>query len=215
MDAEKYVNQIARRVKCCAKRRREFRQQLLSDISCREEGGETLTEILKSMGSPREVAREFNQNLPAREKRRHRIKWILIWIAAALAVLAVVFAVLFWMLPKGYPMGSSGIFSEEEIAEEAKALIELFDAEDYQALREHAEKEVAAVFSKEQMDPIKQSFCPDWGRRTSFGTFYVQEVSQRGQQYAIIQINVSYENTGITYTMMFDEAMKLTGFYIK
>ena len=116
-------------------------------------------------------------------------------------------------------LASSGLnsfpSSLKEIEQETKALIELFDAEDYEALREHAIKELHAAFSKEQMDPIKQKLCPDWGGRTSFGAFYMQEVLQRGQQYALIQINVSYENTGITYTMMFDEAMKLAGFYIK
>lgn len=215
MDAEKYVKQITRKVQCCARRRRELQQQLLSDIACREEGGETLTAILQSMGRPKEVAREFNQNLPAREKRRHRMKWILIWIAVGLAIVSCIAAMILWMLPKGYPMGHSGVFHEKEIEQETKALIELFDAEDYEALREHAIKELHAAFSKEQMDPIKQKICPDWGGRTSFGAFYMQEVTQRGQQYALIQINVSYENTGITYTMMFDEAMKLAGFYIK
>ena len=41
------------------------------------------------------------------------------------------------------------------------------------------------------------------------------EINQRGQKFAIAQLNVSYENISVTYTLTFDDKMKLAGFYIK
>ena len=49
----------------------------------------------------------------------------------------------------------------------------------------------------------------------TFGNIYLGEVVQMGKSYAVVQINATYENTGITYTLMFDKEMKLCAFYVK
>lgn len=55
----------------------------------------------------------------------------------------------------------------------------------------------------------------DWGNFQSFGNYYMADVKQMGRQLGIIQMNASYENTSVTYTISFDKEMKLAGLYIK
>ena len=62
---------------------------------------------------------------------------------------------------------------------------------------------------------VKKLFGEDWGEFVTFGNIYLGEVVQMGKSYAVVQINATYENTGITYTLMFDKEMKLCAFYVK
>ena len=43
----------------------------------------------------------------------------------------------------------------------------------------------------------------------------MSEIRQRGQRYAVVQVAVMYENVEVTYTITFDENMKLAGLYMK
>lgn len=215
MKAETYVRRIARKLKCSGRRRAEFKRQLLSDISFREENGENLECILESMGEPAEFAREFNQNLPPGEKRRHTIKNVCILLLAILACLAMLAGIAFWMLPKGYPMGYSGFFSQEEVEAQAKTVIRLLDEEAYGALKEISIEELHDVFSKEAMARVKEQVCDDWGAFESYGKVYSQELKQMGKCYALVQIHVSYERASILYTLTFEPDGNLAGLYMR
>lgn len=215
MEAKAYVNRIIRRVTCTGKQKRELKRQIMSDIGFRQENGEPLEQILESMGEPREVAREFNQNLPPREKRRFILKWVLVSCASFLLLAAVCCGIFIWMLPKGYPMGHSGRFSQEQVRENAEHAIRLFEQRDYDGLREISSDEMKEMLKNEQLDQARDQVGSNWGSFQSFGNAYFQEVVQQGKESAFIQVNVSYENTSVTYTLMFDDEMKLTGFYIK
>ena len=50
MGEKKYVNAVARKLKCDGKRKREIKKQLLADIQMRENQGERLEEIISRMG---------------------------------------------------------------------------------------------------------------------------------------------------------------------
>ena len=49
----------------------------------------------------------------------------------------------------------------------------------------------------------------------SYGKIYSVESSQLGKTYAVVQMSVAYKNVSATYTLSFDEDMKLAGMYIK
>lgn len=76
MSAEKYVKDIVGRIKCGSIKKKEIETQLLSDISMRIEQGETLEEIIQSMGSPQEIADAFSQDMPENERKAYRNKKI-------------------------------------------------------------------------------------------------------------------------------------------
>ena len=43
----------------------------------------------------------------------------------------------------------------------------------------------------------------------------MSEIRQNGQRYVVVQVAVTYENVNVTYTITFDENMKLAGLYMK
>lgn len=215
MKKEAYVNHIVRKLKCSGKRREEVKRQLLSDISCREETGERLEEILTDIGKPEEFAREFNQNLPIEERRRHIIKKVCIIVAIILLFFAILAGIGFWIVPKGYPMGHSGFFSQDEVEEQAKEVIRLLEEEEYEALKEMSVEELWDLFAPEAMDSVKKQICGDWGALEDFGNVYAQEIKQMGKCYALVQVHVAYEKASILYTLSFTPEGKLAGLYMK
>ena len=71
MTAEKYATSIVKRVKCSKEKRNEIKQQLLSDITAATEQGNTIEEVIKQMGDPHELAKEFNDSLPKTEHSKY------------------------------------------------------------------------------------------------------------------------------------------------
>lgn len=55
MDERRYVNAVARKLKCDGKRKKEIRKQLLADIQMRENQGERLEEIISRMGRAEQI----------------------------------------------------------------------------------------------------------------------------------------------------------------
>ncbi len=120
------------------------------------------------------------------------------------------------MIPKNYPMGKSGLYTEEEVTERTKTVISYFDEGDYEAIQEMCfSKSMEQAMTEEKLEEVKKLFGEDWGEFVTFGNIYLGEVVQMGKSYAVVQINATYENTGITYTLMFDKEMKLCAFYVK
>ena len=94
-------------------------------------------------------------------------------------------------------------------------VINLLDDGAYDTLAENATGQMAGVLNDEDMDAAKQLVGDDWGARVELGTIYMQEVEQQGVHYVITQVAASYENVTVTYTITFDENMKLAGIYMK
>jgi hypothetical protein len=74
MNREQYVKKILRHVIAADEIKERIRLDLLTGIENREESGLSMEEIISRMGSPREVAEEFNRNYPEcvfqKKKRR-------------------------------------------------------------------------------------------------------------------------------------------------
>lgn len=215
MTAETYVNQIVKKIKCSRKKRAEIRRQLLSDVSMAVEQGTPFEKVMLQMGEPIAIAEEFNENLPAAERKKYKSGIAAKIAAGAAAVIAVLVLAGAWFLPRGAKMGSSGIYNAAEVEEQVKAVIRLLDAEDYDALLECSDAKMESILTKEIIDEAKEQVGADWGGFKEFGKCYMQELKQRGRTFAFTQINVAYENTGVTYTLLFDEDKKLSGLYIK
>lgn len=115
MGEKKYVNAVARKLKCDGKRKREIKKQLLADIQMRENQGERLEEIISRMGKAGELADGFNENISVEEQRRYaRNKVLKIVIPTVLAVIFIGMAG-FWMLPKTVDIEESRVFDKEEV----------------------------------------------------------------------------------------------------
>ena len=215
MKAETYAGKVARRVKCSGKKRREIKRQFLSDIAARQETGEPLEEIFRGMGTPAEAARELNGDLSKRERSVHTRNLVVKILCVVLAVLVILAGFVYWLLPKGYGIGHSGSFTQEDVESQAMTVIALLDAEDYEALQAISIEEMREFVNPQTLEAAKELVGDDWGAFRGYGSRYMQELSQMGRDYAIIQITANYENVNVTYTITFDEELRLAGIYMR
>lgn len=215
MTAETYVNQIVKKVKCSRKKREEIRRQLLAEVSVAKEQGATLEKVMLQMGEPIAIAEEFNENLSGTERKKYRNAVTAKVIAGIVAAVAVFVVAVLWFLPRGAEIGNSGLYTEAAVEEQAKAVVEMLHAGDYEALQECSDKKMKAFVTEGTLDGAKKQVGTDWGAFQKFGKCYMQELKQQGKIYAVVQIYAAYENLGVTYTLSFDENMQLSGLYMK
>lgn len=215
MNANQYVNAVARRIRCSTKKKKEIKKQLLTDIGMRMEQGEKLDEIIANMGNAEEIASGFNENFSKEERRKYRRNKALKIAVPIVAVLALMAAIACWILPKGYAIEESGYFDEAQVEAAMKETIELLDAEEYDSLQANAISQMQAFLNKEEMDKIKGQMSENWGERQRFGTVYMTELVQGNVHMAVGEITVVYENITVTYRLSYDKDMRLAGLYIR
>lgn len=215
MGEKKYVNAVARKLKCDGKRKREIKKQLLADIQMRENQGERLEEIISRMGKAGELADGFNENISVEEQRRYaRNKVVKIVIPTVLAVIFIGMAG-FWMLPKTVDIEESRVFDKEEVEAVMKETIELLDAEDYDALQKNAIPTMKPLLNAETRENMRRTLSDDWGERKQFGAVYMVEVIQGNSHLAVGEMTVTYENVSVTYRLTYDEDMRFAGIYVR
>lgn len=213
MNAEKYVKEIVTRVKCTGAKRKEIGSQLLSDIAARREQGETLEEIMESMGQPQEIAEAFCQNLSDADKkayRRSRIRKIIVDIVLMLIVVSIL---TWWMMPKPAVLGDDP--SQEEIEASVENVISLLNEDDFYGLQDIATDELKDKLTRETIDSVRQDISEDWGGMQSIGRVYAQGIKQKGDLIIVTQTDAIYENVSVVYTISFDENLRLGGLYIR
>lgn len=217
MEYKKYIQQITKRLECSKEKRLEITKDLTMDILAAEENGETLEDIKKRMGSAIDIAAEFNSNFSEEERKKYKKRRKRKKILSILSVFIVVFFIgFYWVMPKSIPIEKSKNFKEEEIVKQAENTIDLIESGNYTKLQENADQKVKKALKAEVIDQVKSDLGLTIDSKVqSFGNHYVAEVKQMGKSYGVIQLNASYENTSITYTILFDKNMKLAGLYLK
>lgn len=215
MDEKRYVNAVARKLKCGGKRKKEIKRQLLSDIQMRENQGERLEEIISRMGKAEEIADSFNESISAKEQRRYagnRVLKIVIPIVLALTFIAVS---VYWIFPKTVDIEKSRVFDKEEVEAAMKETVELLDAEEYAVLQENAIPQMQSFLNAETRESIRETLSDDWGERKQFGAVYMAEVIQGNTHLAVGEMTVTYENVSVTYRLTYDEDMRFAGIYVR
>lgn len=215
MTAEKYVREVGKLLKCRASKKKEVKEQLLSEINGAVAGGEAWEDVLNRLGIPWDYANRYNDNFDNAEqkaaKRERRLKH---W-GIALAVIVLLLGMIYWYLPKWSDISESSTFSEAMVKEQAEEIIRLYSVDDFQAVTAYMNEEMKQVLNAATLQYTKTQMKEDFGELTAYGTMYVSEARQLGKAYAMVQVGVSYTNTSVTYTITFDEDMKLAGFYLK
>ena len=216
MSAGKYAKKVAGYLKCSSKRKQEIRKQITSDIQAAMEEGKSLEQVLRDMGEPRALAAEFNESFGEAEKKAASRAKVCKILAIIFVILFLVAMLVWWALPKQKFLSDSKTFSEELVQERAELILELFNQKDYAALQEYQIEQMQELMVEETMEQMKAQYIgSDWGEMRNIGNIYSVEISQMGKKYATIQMTVSYENVNVTYTMTFDEDLKLAGFYMR
>lgn len=215
MDAKKYANAVAGKVKCSGKKKKEIKKQLMMDIQMRMKQGEQLEEIISQMGTVKEIADGFNENISPKEQRQYVRNRVLKIAIPVIGVLLLLLLLVYWMIPKSFNIEKSGYFSRQQVEEAMKETIELLDAEDYAALQESALPQMQNLLTAETMDNAKALLSDHWGERKMFGTAYVVELVQGNRHFAVGEITVTYENVSATYRLTYDVDMRLSGIYVR
>lgn len=91
----------------------------------------------------------------------------------------------------------------------------MFGEEEYDTLDGYLSEEVRRVFGVAEMGMAREFVSPDWGEFRSMGNIYMTEISEKGKSYAVVQVNVSFEKVSVVFTLTFNEAMEIDGFYVK
>ena len=215
MTKEQYVNAVVKKVKCSGRKRKEIGRQLLSDVSVAVENGETLDEVMERMGTVREAAEEFNQNLSEAERKAYARSKRRTIVCAVLAALLLLVCGVYWILPKSAQIDSSGVFEEQIVEERVRQIITELDQNDFAALRQEAVDSMQKVITQETFESARQLVGDDWGELKSFGKNYMVEVKQMGKRMVTSQMTVAYEKLIATYTITLDRDLKLAGLYMK
>lgn len=212
---EKFIKQIMKLLTCSKKRKEEIKQQLVSDIDAAVASGEKEEDVIKRMGKVEEIANAFNQSFSPEEvkiykkelRKRRALDIVLVMLVIAFG--------LWWMMPKNKVLEDSDRFQTAAVEAQAKEVVQMLDDGDYDGLRAMAVDKLAPMINEEEMEHARNNFAEDWGELSNYGNIYMIESVQRGQHSAVVQMNISYENTSVTYTISFDKNMKLNGLWMK
>ncbi len=215
MNQESYLKEVERNLNCKKARKRQIRKDLEADIGAASERGESWEDIRQRMGDPKELAREFNENMGNTDRKMSRPKKILLVCVIVLAVLAALAALLFWLLPKSYLIEDSRIFDGETVAAEAEEIVELLNENDFAALQEKSTAQMKPAMTEEYMQSAKEQIGSDWGAFERFTSSYSVELVQKGQHFALTELTALYENRSVTYQISFNKDMELAGIYMK
>lgn len=215
MDAKKYVNAIVNKIKCNGKRKKEIRKQLMMDIDLRIRQGERLEDIISQMGTVKEIADSFNENISPEEQKQYARSRVLKNVISAVALLVLLSVLVYWNMPRQYDIAQSECFDSEQVENAMKDTIALLDAGDYIALQESSLPKMQSLLTAETMDQAKGAISDDWGERKQFGAAYMVELVQGKQHFAVGEITVTYENVSATYRLTYDEDMRLSGIYVR
>ena len=215
MDAKKYVNAIVRKIKCNGKKKKDIKKQLLMDIDMRMKQGEPLKEIISQMGTVKEIADSFNENISQEEQERYARNKVVKIVISVIAVLFFLGLFVHWIFPKSYDIKQSKYFNKEQVEAAMKETIALLDAEDYIALRENVTPQMQTLLNAETIDDVKGMLSDDWGERKMFGAAYMVEMVQGSKHFVIGEITVTYENISATYRLTYDADMRLAGIYVR
>jgi hypothetical protein len=215
MDAEKYVNAIARKVKCNGKKKKEIKKQLMMDIHMRMKQGERLEEIISQMGTVKEIADGFNENISLKEQKRYVRNKVLKIVIPVIVIVTFLIWFVYWIFPKSFDIEQSKYFKREQVEAAMKETIALLDAEDYIALQENAIPQMQSLLNAETREGMRGTLCDDWGERKQFGAVYMVELVQGNTHLAVGEITVTYENVSATYRLTYDKDMRLAGIYVR
>lgn len=181
----------------------------------RLQGGESLEDVLGRMGIPWDYANRYNDNFDkAERKAAKRERALKIW-GIVLLLLAVLAAVIYWKLPKWSDISESTVFSEEQVKAQAEEIIRLYSDNNFEAVTAYMNDEMKQVLNAATLQYTKSQMKEEFGELLAFGNMYASEAKQNGIRYAMVQVSVSYSNMSVTYTITFDEEMKLAGFFVK
>lgn len=215
MNEKKYLKTIKKKLRCGASKKSEILRQIQSDISAAMQNGISFETAADEIGAPDDVVKGFNETMSDEDAKNYKREKVTKTFAVIFVIILLLTALIYWILPKTTDIAKSEKFSEAEVTECGKQIIQYLDNDDFDSLTPLMTVRMQKLTTKDAIDNAKDFLCDDFGGFLSWGNIYMVEVSQMGQHAVIMEITVSYENTAATYRLTFDENMLLAGLYIR
>lgn len=87
-----------------------------------------MEEIISQMGTVKEIADGFNEDISLEEQRRYVRNKVLKVVIPIIVVLFFLILLVYWMFPKSLDIAQSKHFNKEQVETAMKETIELLDA---------------------------------------------------------------------------------------
>lgn len=200
-------------LKCNHQQKKKIKIDLENDIAIAIKEGESFDDIIKRMGTPIEVANEFNENLGVADKKSH--KKVLIGIGVVIVSLVIVGIIYVRsLIPETNPLGTSGLFQEEQVEKNNMKVAKLIENDDFQSLIDMSSPEFQEKLPVSQLKDAKESLG-ELGEFQRLTSQYHSEVKQNSQMMVVSEVVALYEKRSVTYRLTFDEQGLLIGIYMK
>ena len=145
-------------------------------------------------------------------------KQLFIFGISAAVLIALVLLIVLVLVPKIGRLEKQAQEQEAQASSDEARMretIELFEKDDYEALKRNATDDMIPFLTKETLQPAKEKLGSDWGKRVSLGDFSIGNATQNGKSYKVGEVIATYENVSVTYRITFDAEGKLAGIYIR
>lgn len=214
MNQDKYIKIVLKNINCSKKDKLKIKEDLKSDISIALANGETWLEIMGRLGSPKELADDLNENFdyPVKSNsKRNLFIGIFVGIVAVVVIMSCLFN---YFVPESYPINESEIFDENTLNEQVQVVVNCLNADDYDELMNMSDDLIKQSLSHEDLKSVIKTLG-ELGDFKSITRINFVEVKNRGEVMAVGEVVALYDQKSVTYTISFDEDMKLVGLYMK
>lgn len=145
--------------------------------------------------------------------RKYDMKKVLIGIGALVAFFAL-YMVIMMNLPKEK---LSDQYDEERVIAEGEQVVELFQAQDYQAIIDMAADSMKETVTVEDFIEQCEEPSKEWGDFVEYTKYETVGVDneETGETYGGVIITAKYENTKVQFGVCFNEDMEIVEFSIK
>lgn len=215
MNQDKYIKIVLKNINCLKKDKLKIKEDLKSDISIALANGETWLEIMGRLGSPKELADDLNENFDYPVKSNSKRNLFIGIFVGIVAVVVIIMSCLFnYFVPESYPINESEIFDENTLNEQVQVVVNCLNADDYDELMNMSDDLIKQSLSHEDLKSVIKTLG-ELGDFKSITRINFVEVKNRGEVMAVGEVVALYDQKSVTYTISFDEDMKLVGLYMK
>lgn len=211
MTKEKYLKDIMKHLHCSKEEKKKIYSDIDNDITIALEH-ESLEDIIKRMGSAKEVADEFNHNLGY--KKSYKKLWLCI------GIIVILIGGYFFFQKSNEPLtidlSDSQKFSEKVIDQQINKVIECIDQKAYdQLVNDYFSQPLKEALTAKQLEDAFVSIDENLGKYEKIKEKATQIIIDDHQEYAVNEVLVQFENRNIILRLTFDEEMKLSGIFMR
>lgn len=134
-------------------------------------------------------------------------------LLSTLSLLLLILIILTACSPKPLP----DKFDEGKVKSSAENIITLFSNEEYEKItNDFIREDLKAALTADVLSGAKSKIMPNAGNLVEFSnSSIVAQKDKAGNDFVAAVVVAKYKDQTVTYTLSFDENMKLIGFYLK